>query len=301
MTVGGRQWQDAGRRWPPLPAPRRRGGRLLTPLLLVLGSLLTALALIAGWAQWQLLDTRAWNDTSERLLDRAEIRDRVAVFVVDEVRRASGGSLPPELGTGLVRRVAAELDSSRARRAWRAANTEAHRELVQVIEGGAASTGDVVTLDLDRLIRAVAIELRVPLTVVPQDVGRVTIISGDQVRVVRDATGELERTAAVLLIAAPLILLLAVLAAIGWRMRALARAGIAVAAAGALVLIARALVGAQVADVLTPTRPDREAAEAVWSVGTSLLAYMAIGAIVGGLVVAVVAGLAARPRALRVT
>jgi hypothetical protein len=278
-----------------MPRPRR-GGRLLTPLLLVLGSLLTALALLAGWAQWQLLDTRAWNDTSERLLDREEVRDRVASFVVDEVRIASGGTLPPELGAGLERRVAAQLDSARAKRAWRAANTEAHRELVRVIEGDSESTGDVVTLDLDRVVRAVAIELRIPLAIVPQNIGQVTIISGNQVRGVRDAAGGLERTATFLLIAAPLMLALAVLAAAGWRMRALSGVGVAVAAAGAMVLLARALTGAYVVDALTPTRPDREAAEAVWSVGTSLLATMAWAAIIGGLLLALVAGLAARSR-----
>jgi hypothetical protein len=273
--------------------PPRRGGRLLTPLLLVLGSLLTALALLAGWAQWQLLDTEQWNDTSVELLEREEVRDRVASFIVDEVRSANGGSLPPELGTGLERRVSSELDSARAKRAWRAANNEAHEDLVEVIEG---DSGDVVTLDLDRVIRAVAIELRIPLAFLPQDIGQVTVISGDEVQSLRDATDALQRTAAFLLIAAPLMLALAVLAASGWRMRALSGAGIAVAAAGAVVLIARALTGSYVVDALTETRPDREAAEAVWSVATSLLATMAWVAIIGGLLLALIAALAARAR-----
>jgi len=60
---------------------------LLTPLLLVISCLLTALALLAGWAQWQLLDNDAWAGTSAKLLDREEIRDRVAVYLVDELRR----------------------------------------------------------------------------------------------------------------------------------------------------------------------------------------------------------------------
>jgi hypothetical protein len=273
--------------------PPRRGGRLLTPLLLVLGSLLTALALLAGWAQWQLLDTEQWNDTSAELLEREEVRDRVADFIVDEVRTANGGTLPPELGTRLERRVSSELGSARAKRAWRAANNEAHGELVRVIEG---DSGDVVTLDLDRVIRAVAIELRIPLAFLPQEIGQVTVISGDEVQSLRDATDALQRTAAFLLIAAPLMLGLAVLAASGWRMRALSGAGFAVAAAGAIVLIARALTGAYVVDALTSTRPDREAGEAVWSVATSLLATMAWVAIIGGLLLALIAALVARAR-----
>ena len=272
---------------------RRRGGRVLTPVLLVAGSLLTALALLAGWAQWQLLDTGAWGDTSERLLDRPEIRDRVAEYVVDEVRRASGGSLPREAGPGLERRVAAELDGARPGRVWRSATTEAHRDLVRVVEDDGAARGDGVTLDLQRLIRAVAVELGLPLPATPEGAGEVTIVSGGQARGAREGAAQLERTATVLLIGGPLVLLLAVLAAAGWRMRALSGAGLAVAAAGAIVLAARALVGAGVVETLAPARSDREAAEAVWSVGTSMLGAMAWVAIVGGLALAVAAVVAA--------
>jgi hypothetical protein len=297
VTVGGRQWQYAGRPGPPPPAyPARRGGRVLTPLLLIAGTVLTTLALLAGWATWQLLDENAWGDTGDRLLEREEVRDRVADFIVDEVRAASGGVLPSVIGDGLESRVAEELGSPRAERAWRVATTEAHRDLVRVIEDDRTGSGDVVTLDLDRVIRAVGQELGIPLPFLPQGTGQMTIIEGRQARSVRVAAAELERTAVVLLIAAPLVLLLAVAAASGWRMRALAGAGIAVTVAGVLVLAIRALAGAYVVDVLTPTRPDREAAEAVWSAGTSLLGYMAAAAIVGGLVLALAAGLAARPR-----
>jgi hypothetical protein len=114
------------------------------------------------------------------------------------------------------------------------------------------------------------------------------------VRGARDAADQLQATAAILLIAAPLILLLAVLAATGWRARAIAGAGVAVAAAGAMVLLTRALVGAHVVDVLTPSGADRDAVAAAWSVGTSKLAWLAGAAIVVGLVAALVASVAAR-------
>jgi hypothetical protein len=263
-------------------------------MLLVIGSVLTALAILAGWAQWQLLDTGAWRDTSGRLLERQEIRDRLAEYVVAEVRKASGGALPPAAGDRLERTVARQLGSRRVERAWRASTTEAHRELVRLIEDDSASRGDVVTLDLRPLIRAVARELGIPLPAVPASVGQVTIVAGNQVRGAREAADQLQRTAAVLLILAPLTLLLAVLAATGWRVRAIAGVGVAVAAAGGLVLLARALVGAHVVEVLTPSGGDDAAAAAAWSVGTSQLAWIAGAAVVVGLLVAVVASLAAR-------
>ena len=293
MTVGGRQWQDAGSRGQtPRVPPRRRGGRVIAPLLLVVGAALMALALLAGWAQWQLLDADAWDGTSERLLERDEVRDLVAGYVVGEVRGAAGGALPPGVGDGLESRVAGALDEPRPERAWRAATAEAHAELVEVIEDDSGGGGDTVTLDLRRLIGVVAVETGLPFAVVPDGIGEVTIVAGRQARGTREAAGQLDRTATALLIAAPLVLLLAVFAATGWRLRALAAAGIAIAAAGAIVLITRAVVGAHVVDVLTPARSDRDAVGAVWSTGTTTLAYTGAGAIIVGLLIALAAGLA---------
>jgi hypothetical protein len=259
----------------------------------VIGTALTALALLAGWAQWQLLDDGAWAGTSERMLDREEIRDRLANFLVDEVRAASGGALPPALGGALESRIADELDSERSKRVWRVTTTEAHRELVRLIEDDGATEGDVVTLDLRPLIRAVARELGVPVNDLPIGSTQIEVVAGDQVRGAREATDGLQQVAVVLLIAAPLVLLLAVAAATGWHRRALAGAGLAVAVAGGIVLLARALMGAHVVEVLTPNEADRDAVAAAWSVGTSTLAWTAGAAIVVGLIVAVAARLTA--------
>lgn len=256
--------------------------------------MLTALALLAGWAQWQLLDSGAWGDTSQRLLEREEVRHRLAEYVVGEVRRASGGVLPPALSNRPERAVARELGTSRSERVWRASTAEAHRELVRLIEDDTATRGDLVVLDLRSLIRSVARDLGVPLVAVPARAGQVTIVAGDQARGAREAAGQLERTATVLLIAAPLVLLCAVLAARGWRAQAVAGVGVAVAVAGGAVLLARALVGARVVDVLTPAGGDRDAVGAVWAEGTSQLAWVAAAAIVAGGVVAVAANVAAR-------
>ena len=296
VTVGDRQWPHSGRPGlPPPPRQRRREGHVLTPLMLIAGCLLTALALLAGWAQWQLLDSDAFGDSSERLLEREEIRDRVAEYVVQEVRRAAGGSLPAELGANPERAVADQLDSRRARRTWRAVTTESHRELVRVIEDDRTANGDLVSLDLRRLISAVSTQLGVPLAV-PEGVGRVTIVAGDEVSGARDAARQLERLAMFLLIAAPLMFALAVAVAAGWRMRALAGVGVAIAAAGVIVLLARAFTGSAVVDGLTSSSADRQAAEGVWSVLTSRLATASTVAIVLGVLLALAAGLAARSR-----
>jgi hypothetical protein len=265
-------------------------------VLLAAGSVLTALALLAGWAHWQLTDTRQWGDTSAKLLERDEVRERLAEYLVDELRAATGGVLPSVVGSGLERGIERELRSARSERVWRAATTEAHRELVRLIEDGETTSGDVVVLDLRRLIQSVARELGVPLALVPSGIGQLTIVAGDEVRGGRDNARRLERAAAVLLVAAPLVLLMAVAVASGWRMRALAGVGVAIAVAGALVLLTRALVGAHIVDVLVASAADRDAGDAAWSAGTSLLETMAVFAIAAGLALALAAGVAARPR-----
>jgi hypothetical protein len=209
------------------------------------------------------------------------------------VRASAGGALPPALGDRLEQRVERELSSQRSERAWRAATTEAHRELVDQIESDGSGA---VTLGLNRLIVSVARDLGVPVPALPASVGRVTIVAGDQARGARAAARRLEHAAAVLAILAPLAFVLAIAAARGWRLRALAGVGLAVAAAGVLVLLTRSLAGAGVVDVLTATTADRDAAAAAWSAGTSVLATMAAIAIAGGLALALAAGVAARPR-----
>jgi hypothetical protein len=272
----------------------RRGGRLMTPLLLIVGCLLTALALLAGWAQWQLMSDDAWGDTSQRLLEQKEIRDRLAQYLVDEVQRSSGGSLAPDAARRLRRGVSRELATQRAKRVWRVSTTEAHHDLVRLIKDDSASRGDVVTLDLRPLIRSVGRELGVPLPVLPASVGHIEVVAGDEVRGARNAADTLHQVAAALLIAAPVVLLLALLAARGWRSQALAGVGVAVAVAGALVLLTRALVGAHVVDVLTSHSSDRDAVAAAWSAGTWQLAWMAGAAIMIGLLLAVGASIAGR-------
>jgi hypothetical protein len=272
----------------------RRGGRLLARLLLIAGAVLSAAAMLAGWAQWSLLDSAQWSTTSQELIQRPEIRRRIATYVVSEVRRAAHGMLPSVLDQRLGSAVERELASTRVERVWVVAATQAHRELVRLIEN---DSGNVVVLDLRPVIRAVAGDIGVPVPALPSGVGRVSIVAGDQVRGAREAAARLKSTATVLLIVAPLTLLLAIAVARGWRMRALAGAGLSIAAAGAIVLLARALVGANVVAVLTQNPADRDAIEAAWAVGTTQLATIAYVAIAAGLALGLAAFAVGRPRA----
>jgi hypothetical protein len=56
------------------------------PLFLIgIGSLLAIVAILALWANRQLLDTDNWTETSSELLENEDIRDQISVFLVDQL------------------------------------------------------------------------------------------------------------------------------------------------------------------------------------------------------------------------
>jgi hypothetical protein len=67
---------------PPSPSRAHRG---LGLALIVVASLLSFLAIFALWANRQLLNTDNWTETSTELLENEDIRDQVAIFLVDEL------------------------------------------------------------------------------------------------------------------------------------------------------------------------------------------------------------------------
>jgi hypothetical protein len=88
----------------------------------------------------------------------------------------------------------------------------------------------------------------------------------------------------------------AVYLARGRRRETLLAAGLGLMAAGALVLVARGLLGGQVVDSLASTEAVRPAASAAWSIGTSILRDVAQAAIVIGIPLVAAACLAGPSR-----
>ena len=80
------------------------------------------------------------------------------------------------------------------------------------------------------------------------------------------------------------------------RRQALRSAGLGFVAAGVLVLIVRGIAGGAVVDALVANEAAKPAAEAVWSIGTSLLVTVAVSAIAFGLLVFLGAWLAGPTR-----
>jgi hypothetical protein len=287
--------------------------------LIVLTTLLTIVATFAVWANRQLLDPPNWSATSTRLLQNPEIRDVTANFAVDQlyanvdVAQLIGSALPKQLAplagpaagalhTGAVRAANLALADARVQTLWARANLHAARALKTVIDGGSGPVkvqGGEVRLDLASVVEALARQLGLPSGIaakLPPSVAQVRILKSDQIGLVQDIGRALRSLALWLSIAVPLLFGLAIALARGWRRRAVMNVGYALATAGFLVLLARALVQSRVPASLVADASIRPAAAATVSIATSMLAEIAGELVLVGALLIIAAWLAGPAR-----
>jgi hypothetical protein len=116
------------------------------------------------------------------------------------------------------------------------------------------------------------------------DAGRIRVLRADQVRKVRVAINTIRNLVLVLSLLAAICFVLAIAVATGRRLRAIAYVGACLIVSGALLLVARALIGPALADSLVPASApaNRAAVRATWLIGTTQLRTAAIIALVAG-------------------
>jgi hypothetical protein len=302
------------------PQSPSRAHRGLGLALIVVASLLSFLAIFALWANRQLLNTDNWTETSTELLENEDIRDQVAIFLVDElyanvdvqadVEQVLGQLFRQERASTLAGPVAGGLrtlaeDGTREllgrpvpQRLWEEANRRAQTRFVQVVEGGGdvvSTTGGEVTLDLKELLGQTQSSLDVGERVeqrLPEDASEIVILRSDQLELAQDLVKLLKALAIGLVVLALGLFALAVYLGRGWRRQALRACGIGLAFAGAAALVARGLAGDSVVEALATTDSVRPAVEAAWSIGTSLLVEAATATLIYGIVIVLAAWLA---------
>jgi hypothetical protein len=150
--------------------------RILIGTLFTLATILGVVAVLAVWANRQVLNTDNWTKTSTQLLANERIRTAVAAYSVTQL--FNSGVVEAELKAALPTRIQALagpasaglqqlagqlapkfLASAQVQEAWRQANRAAHQVLLKVINGGnslASTHGGVVTLDLHAIVGALA-------------------------------------------------------------------------------------------------------------------------------------------------
>jgi hypothetical protein len=194
------------------------------------------------------------------------------------------------------------LDTGQVQDAWQRANRAAHKALLKVINGGGdnvSTSGGTVTLNLRAIVGQVASQIGVDPAVankIPASAGSLVILKSNQIDAAQKIAKLIRRLAIVLTVLVFGLYALAVYLARGRRRETLRSVGIGFIAAGAVALIVRGLAGTAVVNALAKNESVRPAANAAWSIGTSLLVQAAGSALTFGILVLIAAVLAGPTR-----
>ena len=292
---------------------------VLARALVVLASVLACAAILAVWANRQLLNTDNWTRTSTELLEDRVIRDELAVYLVDrlyanvdvasEIREALPERLQPLAGPAagglreLAERAAREmLARPRAQALWADANRQAQVTLLTILEGGGpivSTTGGDVVLDLSALLGQMQERVGVGGRLqerLPASAARITVMESERLAAAQRGL-KIVRGLPIVLVALSLALFGAALAIAPRRRRETLRAyGIGLVGAGAVALLAQAQAGEALVDALVRTASVEPAAGNAWTISTALLVQAAWATIFYGSLMLVAAWLAGPSR-----
>jgi hypothetical protein len=264
----------------------------------VLASVLAFMAILAVWANRQLLNTDNWTNTSSELLENRVIRDQIGVFLVDqlyanvdvsaELREALPERLQPLAGPAagglrqLAERASKEaLSRPRAQQAWADANRNAQLALLAVLEGGGSvvsTEGGDVVLDLNALLGQIQERVGIGGRLrdrLPASAAQITIMPSDRLAAAQRGLKIIRGLPIALVTLSLALFALALALAPGWRREALRAYGIGFVLAGALALIVQEQAGQALVNALTQTAAVEPAASAAWTISTTLLVQAA--------------------------
>jgi hypothetical protein len=283
---------------------------LAARLLVVLFAILATIGVLAGFVRYQALDPDTFRGTAEELIANDNVRDEIAVTLVDELyanvdvaatleERLPAGQqgLSPVIAAGIqeVSYTAARrlLARPRIQDLWVGSLATTHEQVLRVLDDDltAVSTEDgFVVLNLRPLVIQLGDRIAVFGRVadrLPPDSGRIQIMEAGQLETAQDLTQLLK-------VIGPIVWLLALVAgavaiwlAAGRRRAIVGSLAIALAVVGFLILLVRRVAGSYLVDELARSESVKPAVEDAWEILTSLLADGA-WTIIGVAVVALV-------------
>jgi hypothetical protein len=297
----------------------KAGHPKIVAVLIGFATVFAFVAVFSIWANRQALNTDNWVNTSEKILQNKKVQERLSDYVATEVfahvdvQEELAKNLPPQLqplagpAAAGISQLAPQiteraLATAQVQELWGEANRAAHEALLEVLDGGgenlSTENGDVV-LDLSGLLTKVSSQLGAGEGLaekLPADAGKLTILHSDELSTAQSIAQLIRKLPIVLTLLAVGLFGLAIFLAGPRRRQALRAAGLGFVAAGALALIVRGFAGSALVDALAANEAAKPAAEAVWSIGTSLLVTVAVSAIAFGLLVFIGAWLAGPTR-----
>ena len=292
-----------------------RGRRRTVRALIVLGSLLAFLSVFAIWTERQALNTDDWVNTSGRLLHNQTIRTALSDYLVEQlyenvdVRKELEDILPGDVSelagpaAGGLRQVAGQgaekaLETSTAQSLWEDANRTTHEQLLAVLENkkeAVETENGEVTLNLGSLLTNLASQVGIGEDLaekLPPDAAQIQILKSDQLKTAQNIAVAVKGLALVLSILTFAAFAAAIYFSRDGRWVTVLLSGAGLIAAGFAAVVFRHIAGGIVVDNLVRTENVKPAAEAAWSIGTSLMVSIAVTVIVIGVLFAAAGWLA---------
>jgi hypothetical protein len=241
-----------------------------------------------------VFDTPTWRATSASVIQDPGVQKEVSRYLVNEiysspkVRADINDALPSALkpfsteirnGMQQVSQAAAErlLQTSQAQKLWVDASTQAHAEMVKLIENKGAyvkSNNGKVVLDLHAVLLKVAADAGISsfaTRVIPPNAGKINVIDSNQLSTVQTVARILHIVAIWLPLLTVALFALAVWLARGFRRRALLWSAIGILIATIILVFVRRELGTQIVDSLVTDVTVRPALITAWYIGTDVL------------------------------
>ena len=301
-----------------------RGRRRTVRALVILGSILAFLSVLAIWTERQALNTDDWVSTSGRFLENETIREELSGYLVDQlyenvdVQKELEEILPEDTkdlsgpAAGGLRQVAGQgaekvLETSTAQELWEEANRTAHEQLLAVLENKkeAVETDEGnVRLNLGQLLTNLAEQVGIGESLaekLPADAAQIEILKSDELKTAQDIAIAVKGLALLFSILTLACFGGAIYLSRDERWVTVLLIGVGLIAAGFAVVVVRQIAGGIVVDQLVKTESVKPAAEAAWSIGTSLMISIATTVIVVGILCLVAGWLASPTNGARAT
>jgi hypothetical protein len=290
--------------------------------LVVLGSIVLVIAVLATWIRSQIIDTNDWTQTSVRLLQNEQVREVIAndlserLLSVVDVQDLAAEKLPPglaplapALSTAAAQIVPDAIDRALALPAvqalWAQANREAHARVIELLDGGGktlSTSGGAVTLNVETLLDEIGQRLGVGQDVgakLPANRRTVVLLRSKQLRAAQDVVKGLRDLSFVLPALVALLYAGALALAVGRRRRVLLEIGAGILAAALVALVMRRWVESYVVNELVRNEGARPAVREILEIATAGWRERALWLLVTGML-ALFAGWLAGPTRIAV-
>lgn len=287
----------------------------LSAWLIGLATVLAVVSIFSTWVRVQALDTDAWVDLSDELLQDPDVQETLSTYIVDQLfdqidvsaeiedglpenLQVLAGSLSAALRGPATDAVQGVISSDQFRSAWLAANRSAHQLMINILReetAPALSTSDgSVVLELGEVVRVVGEKLGLSESVLdrlPDDVGHVTILESEDLKSAQAAVRVLDFMSWFTLVVVVALYAAAVYVANGRRLRVLRNVGISMIGVGVGVLLLRTIATRLVLDQVVENPERLSVADATAQISTGLIRQVAWSALIYGLLVLCLASL----------